>query len=73
MELADGSSQAFGVTESVKVQWKNRAASCEAVVMPDADTVLLGAIPMEAMDLMVHPAKEEVVGAHGSRVVYLAK
>ncbi|MDR1231782.1 MAG: hypothetical protein LBK61_10320, partial [Spirochaetaceae bacterium] len=61
------------VTEPVKVHWKNRRAVCEAVVLPDTDEVLLGAIPMEAMDLIVHPAKEEVTGAHGSRIVHLAK
>jgi len=27
--------------------------------------ILLGAIPLEAMDLIVHPRLEEVVGAHG--------
>jgi hypothetical protein len=36
----------------------------------DADEVLLGAIPLEAMDLTVHPRLEKVVGAHGDQVIH---
>jgi hypothetical protein len=35
--------------------------------------VLLGAIPLEDMDLIVNPAKGELVGAHGDEVVCLVK
>ncbi|MDR1232447.1 MAG: clan AA aspartic protease [Spirochaetaceae bacterium] len=71
--LADGSEQTYAVTEPVKIHWENRKTCCPAIVIPDADEVLLGAIPMEDMDLIVHPRKREVTGAHGSKVVCLIK
>jgi hypothetical protein len=35
--------------------------------------VLLGAIPLEDMDLIVDPAGRELRGAHGDEVVCLVK
>ena len=72
-ELADGSTQSYGLTEAVQIQWKDRIASCQAVVVPNAKDVLLGTIPLEAMDLVINPAKQELVGAHGDKVVYTMK
>jgi hypothetical protein len=46
-------------------------AVCEAIVLPHADEILLGAIPLEAMDLVIHPLKEELVGAHGDQPLLL--
>jgi len=63
--LADGSSVVCQITEGVEVHWKNRQTVCPALVVPGADDVLFGALPMEGMDLMVHPRKEEIVGVHG--------
>jgi clan AA aspartic protease len=71
--LADGSKQTYAATEPVDIQWKDRESSCRAIVVPDADDVFLGAIPMEDMDLIVHPRKQEVVGAHGNEVVCIIK
>jgi clan AA aspartic protease len=68
--LADGSEQTYGLTESVQIQWKNRRAACQAVVVPNANDVLLGAIPLEAMDLIINPSKQELTGAHGDKIVY---
>jgi clan AA aspartic protease len=73
IELADGSLQGYGVTEPVRIQWENRRATCEALVMPDSSEVLLGAIPLEMMDLAVIPSWQELAGAHGDRIVGLAK
>ena len=72
-ELADGSAQAYALTETVQIQWKNRKAVCQAVVIPNASEVLLGAIPLEAMDLIINPTKQELTGAHGDEVVYMIK
>jgi len=72
-ELADGSAQTYGLTEAVQVQWKNRKVACQAIVVPNANDVLLGAIPLEAMDLIINPSKQELVGAHGDTVVYMLK
>ena len=70
-KLADGSPQTYGLTEGVQIQWKNRNAVCQAIVVPNANNVLLGAIPLEAMDLIVHPSKQELVGAHGDTELHM--
>jgi len=72
-ELADGSVQTYGKTEPVQIQWKNRNAVCRAVVVPNANDVLLGAIPLEEMDLIISPSKQELTGAHGDSIVYMLK
>ena len=72
-ELADGSVQTYGLTESVQIQWKDRKIACQAVVIPNANDVLLGAIPLEALDLIINPVKQELIGAHGDTVVYMIK
>jgi clan AA aspartic protease len=71
--LADGSSQTYQVTEPVKIYWKDRDCACQAIVIPSADSVLLGAIPLEDMDLIVDPQGRQLVGAHGDEVVCLIK
>jgi len=71
--LADGSTIIYQITEGVEVHWKNRQTVCPALVVPGADDILFGALPMEGMDLIVHPRKEEVVGAHGDTALYMLK
>jgi clan AA aspartic protease len=72
-ELADGSSHVYSLTEAVQVQWKNRDMICQAVLVPNAREVLLGAIPLEAMDLIVHPTEQELTGAHGDEILFILK
>jgi len=43
------------------------------MVLPSAKEVLLGAIPLEGMDLIVDPARQTVIGAHGEKAVYPVK
>ena len=71
--VAGGGTVPSQVTESVDVLWKDRETSCRAVVLPGEGDVLLGAIPLEGMDLMVHPLKQEVVGAHGEAPLSVVK
>jgi clan AA aspartic protease len=68
--LADGDSAVNGMSEPVTVCWKDRSMTCEAVVLPNAAEVLLGAIPLEGMDLMVDPVAEKLVGRHGDEALY---
>jgi hypothetical protein len=60
------------VTEPVEIRWKDRSTACRAVVMPGAENILLGAIPLEDMDLMVNPVKQVLEGVHGNEIVTLA-
>jgi clan AA aspartic protease len=71
--LAGGVKSPCRVTETVKICWKDRRASCEAVVIPDEEDVLLGALPLETMDLTINPRQQEVTGAHGDKVRYVVK
>jgi len=71
--LADGSKGEYNLVGPLEVNWKDRSTNCDALVLPNADDILLGAIPLEAMDLMVHPRKEEVIGAHGEEEIHKVK
>ena len=70
--LADGRRVPCKITHPVEIHWKDRETSCGAMVIPGAETVLLGAIPLEGMDIMIHPKKQELVGVHGDTVEYMA-
>ena len=67
--IADGQRIPCKMAEAVEVCWKNRRTLCPALVIPGAKSVLLGAIPLEGMDLIVNPVTQEVVGAHGDEVL----
>ncbi|MDR1868959.1 MAG: retroviral-like aspartic protease family protein [Treponema sp.] len=66
--LADGNKVNCKVTEPVRICWKDRDVSCQAVVIPKGE-ILLGVIPLEFMDLIVDPVAEQLVGAHGDRII----
>jgi hypothetical protein len=42
----------------------------EALVLPDAQQVLFGALCMEALDVMADPVGECLVGRHGDKAMY---
>ena len=69
--VADGRWVFCQITEGVKVLWKDRWMLCPAMVIPNAESVLLGAIPLEGMDLVISPARQELVGAHGDEVQFM--
>jgi clan AA aspartic protease len=69
--LADGKTDTCDVTEGVEIRWKNRSTVLPAVVVPDAKDILLGALPLEAMDLMVDPVQERLVGVHGDQPLHV--
>ena len=60
--LANGVTQSVKITGPVQVQWKDRKMICQPILIPEADEVLLGAIPLEDMNLIVDPRNEIVVG-----------
>ena len=59
VHLADGSRKLARYAGPIKVEIMGRDCVTAAVVM--GDQVLLGAIPMQAMDVIVHPRTEQVV------------
>ena len=72
VHIANGQRVPCQVTEPVDVHWKNRCSSVRAVVIPGAQLVLLGVIPLEDMDLIINPVTQELAGAHGDKEVILA-
>ena len=67
-QVANGQRVCCKVTEPVEIHWKNRDTTLRAMVVPGAETILLGAIPLEDMDLMVNPVTQELVGVHGDQI-----
>ncbi|MFN0047815.1 MAG: hypothetical protein ACKVOU_01685 [Cytophagales bacterium] len=57
--LADGSIQIIPYVGPIKVDWKGRISYTGAMVL--GNQCLLGAIPMEDMDILVHPAQQIVI------------
>jgi clan AA aspartic protease len=70
--FANGTRQECGVTEPIIVRWKKRLTAANAVVIPGAKSILLGAIPLEGMDLMVDPVNRCLTGVHGEEELMLA-
>jgi len=68
--LADGVRTVYNVAGPLEIIWKDRRFVCDALVLPDAKSVLLGAIPLEALDLTVNP-RRELVGAHGDEILHM--
>jgi len=60
-QLADGTIVEYDVVGPIEVRFKNRYSTTNALVLPGNQEVLLGAIPMEEMDVLIHPAKEELI------------
>jgi clan AA aspartic protease len=60
-ELADGSSIKLEVVGPIEVRFQNRRTSVEALVVPNSTKVLLGAIPMEGMDVLIDPKRERLI------------
>jgi clan AA aspartic protease len=71
INLAGGGRIGCKVTDAVHIQWKNRFAVVNAVVLPGRKP-LLGVIPLEFMDLIVDPVNRELVGVHGEHAELMA-
>jgi len=74
--LADGQKEEYPMAGPLEVCWKNRRFNCDALVLPDTSPtfqvgtdILLGAIPLEGMDLTINPLRE-LVGVHGDIVMH---
>ncbi|MFN0037129.1 MAG: clan AA aspartic protease [Saprospiraceae bacterium] len=60
-ETADGRILEFDVADNVQVRFKNRATTCRAMILPGDSEPLLGAIPLEDMDVLIHPQRQELI------------
>lgn len=58
---ADGRIIECDVVDNVQVRFKNRATTCRAMVLSGNCEPLLGAIPLEDMDVIIHPLRQELI------------
>jgi clan AA aspartic protease len=59
-QLADGRIVEYDVVGPVEVRFKNRECTTRAMVLPGDNEPLLGAIPMEDMDVVIFPQRQEM-------------
>ncbi len=61
VQMADSRVVEYDVVGPVNVKFANRKATCSAFVLPGDSEALLGAIPMEEMDVLIHPLRQELI------------
>ena len=61
VETADGRRLVCDLVKGVELRFENRRVSCRAIVLPDDSEPLLGVIPMEEMDVLIHPQRQELI------------
>ena len=59
--LADDSKRRGEVVGPVEIRFENRSTSVRAVVLPGADEVLLGSIPLEDLDVVIDPRQQRLI------------
>jgi clan AA aspartic protease len=69
VRMANNASVNIKEADPVEVHWKNRSMVCRPWVIPGAEKALLGLIPLEAMDLIIDPKQQTVIGAHGNEQI----
>ncbi len=60
-QLATGDIVQCDVVAPVELRFKNRQTTCRAMVLPGDSEVLLGSIPLEDMDVLIHPLRQELI------------
>ncbi len=55
--LADGTKRTLDVAGPIRVRFRERDCITDAFVLPGSEEPLLGAVPMELMDLVIAPAE----------------
>ena len=59
--LADESTREVDMVGPVEVRFANRSTIVKAIVLPVAEHVLLGAIPLEGLDVCIDPVYERLI------------
>jgi len=60
-QLANGSIEEYDMVGPVVLKFKNRQTVCNALVLQGNNEPLLGAIPLEDMDVLIHPLRQELI------------
>jgi clan AA aspartic protease len=59
--LADETTREVDMVGPVEVRFENRSTIVKALVLPVAEHVLLGAIPLEGLDVCIDPVQERLI------------
>jgi len=60
-QMSNGDRIECDVVSQVEVRFKNRRTICNAMVLLGDSEVLIGAIPLEDMDVLIHPLRQELI------------
>ena len=60
-ELADGSRAIYEIVGPVEIRFENRRSSVDAMVLLGEAEVVLGCIPMEDMDVLIDPKRQQLI------------
>ncbi|MDR0443455.1 MAG: aspartyl protease family protein [Treponema sp.] len=70
VRMANEASCVCKFTEPVEIHWKDRSSIIRAFVLDGSKEVLLGAIPLEDMNVMVDPGGRRLVGINGDKIIF---
>lgn len=60
-QIANGSIEGYDMAGPVVVKFKNRQTVCNALILHGANEPLLGAIPLEDMDVVIDPLRQKLL------------
>jgi clan AA aspartic protease len=60
-QLADSTMVELEMVGPIELHFENRSVRCDALVLPGESEILLGAIPMEQMDVLIHPKSNRLI------------
>ena len=60
-QVANGHIEEYDVVGPILLKFKNRTATCNAMVLQGDSEPLLGSIPMKEMDVLIHPLRQELI------------
>jgi len=60
-QMADGSVVEMDVAGPLQIRFENRKSNSDALVLPGNAEPLLGAIPMESLDVVLNPLKQQLI------------
>jgi len=60
-ELANGQIVDYDIVGPLEVRFEEHISNCSAIVLPGGSEPLLGAIPMEDMNIVIDPMRQELI------------
>ena len=69
--MANGTTVDLDIVGPLNMTFRHRITRCNAVVLPGDSEPLPGAIPMEEIDVLIHPLRQELILNPGNSGVHL--